>query len=244
LKKLVAYLTSGYPSKTFTSDLIEAVSPHIDILELGVPFSDPVADGEVIEKANYLALQNGIKFNDVLEIAQNSKVETFLMGYFNSFYNYQIDRLLQKMSETDIKGLIIPDLPFEETTIYKDRFKKLHKDLIPFVAPTDSRERISNILKDDHSRFIYLVAYAGITGSGKKEDLSKIIENVREASKSDLYIGFGVNEESAKDKAKDVDGVIVGSAFVKTLLNDSLSNSQKISKIVESARVIKEKINS
>jgi tryptophan synthase alpha chain len=240
----VAYLTTGYPDKNFTSDLISELAPHVDILELGVPFSDPVADGEIIEKANFLALQNGIKFKDVLEIAGKSQIDTFLMGYFNSFYNRGIEKLLGEMSENRIKGLIIPDLPFEETKLYLPNFQKFNKELIPFVAPTDNRERIEKILKGNLSTFIYLVAYAGITGSGKSENLDEVISNIREVSNQDLFIGFGVNEESAKEKARNVDGVIVGSAFVKILLDNSISPSGKIVKIRESAKVIKERINS
>jgi tryptophan synthase alpha chain len=244
LKKVVAYLTSGYPEVQFTKDLISKLSEHIDILELGVPFSDPVADGEVIEKANLLALQKGVKFDHVLEIAKESKIPTYLMGYFNSFYNRGINKLLSEMSENRITGTIIPDLPHEEAELYFEQFKNKNIDLIPFVAPTDSKERISKILKDSQSRFIYLVAYAGITGSGKSEDLQKIISDIKEVSQNDLFVGFGVNEKTAKEKSKGVDGVIVGSAFVKHLLDNSLSNSQKIQKIVSSAKIIKEEINS
>lgn len=243
MKKLVAYLTTGYPNKNFTEDLISELAPFVDILELGVPFSDPVADGEIIEKANGLALKNGIKFQDILNIAENSKIETFLMGYFNSFYNQKMEILIPKLQKLQINGLIIPDLPFEESQKYKSILVENNVDIIPFIAPTDSESRIEYILKHDNSKFIYLVAYAGITGSGKTESLTKIIENIRKHSKRDLFVGFGVNEKTAKNKAKDVDGVIVGSAFVKTLLDNSINSSEKIKKIVESAKIIKSSIN-
>ncbi len=246
MKKLVAYLTSGYPDINFTHDLIEALaqSGHIDKLELGVPFSDPVADGEIIERANLQALKKGIKYNHVLEIAKKSKLtDIYLMGYFNSFYNRNFEQAINELAENNIRGLIIPDLPLEENKKYANIFYKNGRENIQFIAPTDNFERVKKVLEFKTGSFIYLVAYAGITGSGRGEDLSQIIKNVRSVSDNDLYVGFGVNEKTAKEKAKNVDGVIVGSAFVKILLDDSISHLEKISKIVESAKIIKREIN-
>ncbi len=240
MKKLVAYLTTAYPDKNFTIDAVLALKENgVDKIELGIPFSDPVADGPVIEKANLIALQNGFKINDVFEVSKEigNKIDTYWMGYFNSFYHKGYDFMVENAKKTNIKGFIIPDLPYEETLIYKDKFP-----LISFVAPTDSFDRIKTILKDSQE-FIYMVAYAGITGSEKKEDLSEVIENIRKVNQTPLYIGFGVNEKTAREKSKNVDGVIVGSAFIKVLLeNDTYSN--KIKKISQIAKNIKESINS
>jgi len=240
MKKLVAYLTTAFPDKNFTIDAVLALKEAgVDKIELGIPFSDPVADGPVIEKANLIALQNGFKIDNVFEVSKEigDKIDTYWMGYFNSFYHKGYDFMVNKAKETNIKGFIIPDLPYEETIIYKNKFP-----LISFVAPTDSKERIATILKDSQE-FIYMVAYAGITGMGKKEDLNEVISNIREISQTPLYIGFGVNEQTAREKAQNVDGVIVGSAFIKVLLeNDTYSN--KISKISKIAKNIKESINS
>jgi tryptophan synthase alpha chain len=115
--------------------------------------------------------------------------------------------------------------------------------LISFVAPTDSDERIKEVVKNSQ-KFIYLVAYAGITGSGASEDLSKTISSIKKVTQTPVYVGFGVDENTAREKARGVDGVIVGSAFVKILLDESLSNNEKIQKISTLARIIKEKINS
>ena len=240
MKKLVAYLTTAFPDKNFTIDAILALKENgVDKIELGIPFSDPVADGEVIEKANLLALQNGFKIDDIFEVSKEigDKIDTYWMGYFNSFYHKGYDFMVNQAKENNIKGFIIPDLPYEETLSYKNKFP-----LISFVAPTDSYERIKTILKDT-KEFIYMVAYAGITGSEKKEDLTNVIENIRKTTSTPLYIGFGVNENTAKEKAKNVDGVIVGSAFIKVLLeNDTYSN--KIKKLSQIAKNIKNEINS
>ena len=240
MKKLVAYLTTAFPDKNFTIDAVLALKEAgVDKIELGIPFSDPVADGPVIEKANLIALQNGFKIDNLFEVSEaiGNQIDTYWMGYFNSFYHKGYDFMVNQAKKANIKGFIIPDLPYEETKIYSDKHP-----LISFVAPTDSKERIKTILKDA-KEFIYMVAYAGITGSEKKEDLKEVISNIREASNTPLYIGFGVNEQTAKEKAQGVDGVIVGSAFIKVLLeNDTYSN--KIKKLQNIAKNIKNSINS
>ena len=164
------------------------------------------------------------------------------MGYFNPFYYLGVENSLQKAKDYGVSGFIIPDLPYEEAKSYKDIFDKNDIALIDFVAPTDSKERIKTIVKDSN-KFIYLVAYAGITGAKKSEDLNKVIENIKQATNTPIYVGFGVNEKTAKQKAENVDGVIVGSAFVKVLLNEDLTNKEKLDNIKQIASTIKEKIN-
>ena len=245
MKKLVAYITCAYPDTNFTEDLILSMKENgVDFVELGIPFSDPVADGPTIEEANLKALQNGFRMSNLFEVSRKvaNKIDTLWMGYFNPFYKNGVDFHLQKAKEYGVKGFIIPDLPYEEAKSYKYDFDTFGISLIDFVAPTDSFERIKKIVKDAKT-FIYLVAYTGITGAGKDEDLSKIIENIRNVSKTDIFLGFGVNEKTAKEKSKNVDGVIVGSAFVKILLDDSLTNKQKIDNISQLASYIKEQIN-
>ena len=245
MKKLVGYITSSLPSNNFTVDLAFSMKDAgVDILELGIPFSDPVADGPVIEKANLIALENGFKLKDLFEVSSKiaKDIDTLWMGYMNPFYHYGMEKFLQKAQEFGVNGTIIPDLPFEMAQNYSDLFTKYNKSNISFVAPTDSEERIKELVSDAQ-KFIYMVAYAGITGSGQSEDLSKIIDNVRKYTTTPLYIGFGVDEKTCKEKAKNVDGVIVGSAFVKHIIDDSLSNDEKIKKISLITKEIKEKIN-
>ncbi|NPA04359.1 MAG: tryptophan synthase subunit alpha [Epsilonproteobacteria bacterium] len=246
MKKLVGYITTAYPSKEFTIDLVLAMKDKgCDSIELGVPFSDPIADGPVIEEANVKALEKGFKFNDLLEVSKAvaKEIDTLWMGYFNPFYRRKVEKVIREAKELGVGGLIIPDLPYEEALEYRPLFDEYEVALIDFVAPTDSKERIRTILKDS-KKFIYLVAYAGITGANKNEELKDVILAIRETTSTPIYIGFGVNKESAKEKAKDVDGVVVGSAFIKILLDQNLTNSQKISKISTLAGEIKEIINS
>jgi len=245
LKKLVAYITTGYPSLDFTVDLALALAEAgVDTLELGMPFSDPVADGPVIEKANLKALQGGFKLDDLFKVSQEiaPKIDTLWMGYFNPFYHKGMEFFVEEAKQSGVNGFIIPDLPLEEAKPYKPMMNRENLALIDFIAPTDSKERIKEIVSDAQ-KFIYLVAYAGITGSGQSEDLQPIITSIKEYTETPVYVGFGVDQNTAKEKAKGVDGVIVGSAFVKVLLDETLNNSQKISKIASLAKEIKEKIN-
>jgi len=246
LKQLVGYITTGFPDKNFTADLALALSQNgVDSIELGVPFSDPVADGPVIEKANHKALELGFKFQDILDVsAQVAKdVDILWMGYFNLFYQYGMEKLLPKAKELGVSGMIIPDLPHEEAVVYKDLFNANSVANISFVAPTDTPARIKEVVSDAQ-KFIYLVAYAGITGAGKSEDLQGIITSIKDYTKTPVYVGFGVNEKTAKEKVQGADGVIVGSAFIQILLDETLSHTQKIQNCSALAREIKDKINS
>lgn len=245
MKKLVAYLTTGYPSLDFTVDAALALKEAgVDTLELGMPFSDPVADGPVIEKANLLALQAGFKLEHLFDASAKiaPHIDTLWMGYFNPFYHRGIEYFIEKARETGVNGFIIPDLPYEEAKSYKPLIEEAGLSLIDFIAPTDSRERIEKIVSEAQ-KFIYLVAYAGITGAGKSEDLQPIVTDIKAFTDTPVYVGFGVDQHTAKEKAKGVDGVIVGSAFVKVLLDETLSDSQKLAKIAAIAKEIKEKIN-
>lgn len=246
MKELVGYITAGFPEKSFTVDLaLSLKEAGCDKLELGIPFSDPVADGPVIEMANLKALQSGFKLQSVFDISAqiSESIDTFLMGYFNSFYHKGFENFSQQASELGVKGFIIPDLPHEEIKPYTKIMNDKHLSLISFVAPTHSTTRIAEVVKDAQG-FIYLVAYAGITGSGAKEDLQPIIQDIKSYTNTKVFVGFGVDEKSAKEKAQGVDGVIVGSAFVKVLLDESLSNTEKIKEISQKAKNIKEIINS
>jgi len=245
MKKLVAYITSGYPEKSFTIDLALALGENgVDTLELGVPFSDPVADGPLIEKANHKALELGFKFQDVLDISKEvaPKVDTLWMGYFNSFYQQDMAKLLSTANTLGVNGLIIPDLPHEEALLYKDIFAQNNLSNISFVAPTDTKQRIQTVVQDAQ-KFIYMVAYTGITGSGTAEDLQPFLSSIKEFTQTPVYVGFGVNAKTAKEKVKGADGVIVGSAFIDILLKENLTYTQKIDECSTLAKVIKENIN-
>jgi tryptophan synthase alpha chain len=242
---LVAYITTGYPSVDFTIDLaLSLKEAGVDTIELGIPFSDPVADGPVIEEANLRALSSGFKMRQLFKVSQEiaPKIDTLFMGYFNPFYHIGLDKFISQAKSSKVSGFIIPDLPYEEAKAYKPQIEKDNLVLIDFIAPTDPKKRVEKIVKGS-KKFIYLVAYAAITGTKQKESLESIISDIREFSNTPIYVGFGVNEKSAKEKSKGVDGVIVGSAFIKILLDESLTYSKKIVKISQIAKNIKYSIN-
>jgi tryptophan synthase alpha chain len=245
MKELVAYITCSLPDKTFTTDAVLTLKEAgADRIELGLPFSDPVADGETIELANQKALRLGFKSHDAFGVAKvvSEHIDTYLMGYFNAFYSNGLDSFCQKAKESGIKGFIIPDLPLEEGKRYGAPMNSRNLSVIQFLAVTDPKERIEQICRyaDD---FIYLVAFAGITGADKKEDLAPILEIAKANTKQKIFVGFGVNRDTAKDRAKGADGVIVGSAFVKILSDDGTSMLKKLELLGVEAKAIKEAIN-
>jgi tryptophan synthase alpha chain len=246
VKQLVAYITTGYPDKNFTIDLALALGENgVDTLELGVPFSDPVADGPVIELANHQALAQGFCFEDMFEVSSaiTPNVDTLWMGYFNPFYQQGMESLLDRAHSVGVKGLIIPDLPYEEAKAYHPLFEDRGLANISFVAPTDGEARIAQITQNAR-KFIYLVAYAGITGSGQSEALAPVLEMIKRHTQTPVYVGFGVNEKTAREKVAGADGVIVGSAIVQVLLDETLTHTQKITRCCEITRTIKSLINS
>jgi len=246
LKNLVAYITSGYPEKSFSIDLALALGENgVDTLEFGIPFSDPVADGPLIEKANHRALDSGFKFQDLIEISKEvaPHVDTLWMGYFNSFYQQNFSELVPLAKSIGVNGFIIPDLPHEEALAYKELFTNNDLANISFVAPTDSQMRIQEVVSAAQ-KFIYMVAYTGITGSGVAENLQPFLSGIKKYTQTPVYVGFGVNAKTAKEKVLGADGVIVGSAFIDILLHKKLSYTQKITECSELAKIIKNEINS
>jgi len=198
----------------------------------------------LIEKANHKALKLGFKFKDLIEISQEiaPKIDTLWMGYFNSFYQQDMKKLIPLAAQIGINGFIIPDLPYEETLTYQNLFNENKIANICFVAPTDSENRIQEIVSNAQ-KFIYMVAYTGITGSGAAEDLQPFLNSIKKYTQTPVYVGFGVNAQTAKDKVKGADGVIVGSAFIDILLKENLSYSQKIAQCSELAKILKSEIN-
>jgi tryptophan synthase alpha chain len=243
MKKLTGYLTPKLPDVAFTIDAANAMfEAGMDALELGAPFSDPAADGATIEKASQLALRNGFVFNDLLTISAALKGRDLMwMGYMNPFLRRGFEKTIKEAGELGVSALLIPDLPYEEAQIYRGVFASNKVDLIEFIAPTTPKERIALILQNAR-KFIYLVAYTGVTGATQSEDLQEILAAIREVSQTPIFVGFGVNRSGAKERAKGADGVIAGSCFIRILLDETLSNGEKIERLCEETRAIKEAI--
>jgi tryptophan synthase alpha chain len=222
-KAFIPFITCGDPDiETTYNVVIEAVKNGADLIELGIPFSDPTAEGPVIQEANIRALSGGITTDKVFDLVRKLRetvtIPLVFMTYANVVFSYGADRFIKTCSEIGIDGLIIPDIPFEEKEEFTPYCEKYDVDLISMIAPT-SEDRIAMIAKEAKG-FIYVVSSMGVTGtrSSFSNDLSKITEKIREVTDVPCAIGFGIsNPEQAKKMAAISDGAIVGSAIIKIL---------------------------
>lgn len=220
-KAFIPFVTCGDPSLDVTEQLVYAMAEAgADLIELGIPFSDPTAEGPVIEAASARALAGGATTDKIFEmvarIRQKSNIPLVFMTYANVVFSYGSERFLSRAASLGIDGLILPDVPFEEKAEFDPLCKRHNIDLISMVAPT-SHERIKMIAAEA-SGFIYCVSSLGVTGirSEIKTDLSEMVGLVKSVRPLPCAIGFGISTpEQAKQMASVADGVIVGSAIVK-----------------------------
>lgn len=222
-KAFIAFLTCGDPDLETTAAAVRAaVENGADLIELGIPFSDPTAEGPVIQGANVRALRGGVTTDKVFalvrELRRDVKVPFVFMTYANVLFSYGAERFISACQGIGIDGLILPDLPFEEKGEFLPLCQQYGVDLISLIAPT-SENRIARIAKEAEG-FVYLVSSLGVTGmrSEIKTDLSAIVEVVRANTDIPCAIGFGISTPAqAKKMAAISDGAIVGSAIVKLL---------------------------
>ena len=222
-KAFIPFITCGDPDLETTGAVVRAaVENGADLIELGIPFSDPTAEGNVIQGANLRALSGGVTtdkiFAFVKELRKDVKVPMVFMTYANVVFSYGAERFLSSCRECEIDGLILPDLPFEEKEEFFPVCHRYGVDLISLIAPT-SANRIAMIAKEAEG-FLYIVSSLGVTGARSeiKTDLASIVEVVRQNTDIPCAIGFGISTpEQAKKMANISDGAIVGSAIVKLL---------------------------
>ena len=222
-KAFIPFITCGDPSLEVTEQLVYAMEEAgADLIELGIPFSDPTAEGPVIQGANVRALSGGVTtdkvFDMVVKIRKNSSVPMVFMTYANVVFSYGTERFIKTAAEIGMDGLILPDVPFEEKEEFHPICSQYGVDLISLIAPT-SKNRIAMIAKEAEG-FIYIVSSLGVTGvrSEIKTDLDSIVKVIRENTDVPCAIGFGISTpEQAKKMADISDGAIVGSAIIKLL---------------------------
>ena len=220
-KAFIPFVTCGDPDLETTKQIVyEMEKAGAALIELGIPFSDPTAEGSVIQGANLRALTGGVTtdkiFDMVKEIRQNTQIPLVFMTYANVVFSYGTERFLEKAKNVGMDGLILPDVPFEEKEEFDIVCKKYGIDLISLIAPT-SHERISMIAKEAQG-FVYCVSSLGVTGMRSQitTDIGAMVELVKTAKDIPCAVGFGIsNPEQAKKMAGQSDGVIVGSAIVK-----------------------------
>ncbi|MCP9292772.1 tryptophan synthase subunit alpha [Gracilimonas sediminicola] len=226
-KLMSLFLTAGFPDLDATVDLILGFEKNgADIIELGMPFSDPLADGPTIQYSSDVAIQNGITmekiFGMVKEVRKQSEIPIILMGYMNPVLRYGVEKFCARAEEAGVDGLIIPDIPIEEGGIIEQHAKNSKLSLIYLVAPNTSDERMKQA--DEKSQgFVYCVSVTGVTGAREGEEVSKSVNRFIERVKTNIthnpvMVGFGIkSHEDAVDIASNADGFIVGSALIDTI---------------------------
>lgn len=220
-KAFIAFVTGGDPDIETTEKLIPAMEEAgADLIEIGIPFSDPVAEGPVIQEANIRALGNGVTtdkiFDMVKRVRQKVQAPIVFLTYINPIFTYGAKRFMERCNECGVEGLIIPDMPFEEKSELKDICGEHGVDIISLIAPT-SNERIS-LIASHAQGFVYCVSSMGVTGvrSEITTDIGSMVKLVKESSNIPCAVGFGIaTPQQAKDMAAIADGSIVGSAIVK-----------------------------
>lgn len=228
-KTNIGYVVAGYPNLEFTKNFLENLDKtSIDILEVGVPYSDPLADGKLISEASFTASEAGVTTDTVFDLINEVKEKVtkplvFLI-YYNLIFSYGIDKFIKKCVECGIKGLLVPDLPYEEAKELFEKAKKNNIDFIPFVSVT-SQDRIEKVASRG-SGFVYAIGSLGVTGS-KQVDLprlEKFIENIRTKTDLPVSLGFGIkNNDNVNTMRKFADGVIVGTSIVEITKSDNVS---------------------
>ena len=241
-KAFIGFLTAGDPTVEKTVEYILAMEEAgCDLIEIGIPFSDPMAEGVVIQDANVRALKHNTTTDDVFDIVREVRAKTDIplvfLTYINPVFFYGYERFFKRCSELGVDGIISPDLPYEEKGEIAEIARKNDVDVISLIAPT-SKERIQKIAADA-SGFIYIVSSLGVTGmrSEIKTDLNSIIEDIRDVCDLPLAVGFGINTpEQSRDIAKIADGVIVGSAIVKIIEEHGENAAEPLKEYVSSMK--------
>lgn len=241
-KAFIPFITCGDPDLETTGAAIRAMAANgADLIELGIPFSDPTAEGVVIQGANLRALRGGVTtdqiFDFVRALRKDVRIPFVFMTYANVVFSYGADAFISACAELGIDGLILPDLPYEEKDEFLPTCRKYGVDLISMIAPT-SADRIAMIAKGAEG-FLYIVSSLGVTGTRSeiKTDLASIVEVVRRNTKTPCAIGFGISTpEQAHKMAAIADGAIVGSAIIKLLERYGKDAPDKIGAYVKSMK--------
>jgi len=222
---LIPFVTAGYPNLAMTEMLLPAlVEGGADVIEIGIPFSDPIADGETVQRTSQIALANGTTLADAIEVVRRVRANGLttpivFMGYYNPFLRYGLERLASDMADAGMDGLIIPDLPTEESEDVRLALRAHSRDLIFLVAPTSTDERIREVAKRA-SGFIYCVSLTGVTGARTtlSDDLPGYIARIRQHTELPLAVGFGISKpEHVQEVARIADGVVIASALINHL---------------------------
>jgi len=240
-KKFVSFITAGDPSLDKTKEFIEVLSEYSDFVEVGIPFSDPIAEGDVIEAANARALAGGTTTEKVFDMLKTVKLspakscKLVILTYINPVFAYGYDKFGKRCKECGVHDLVIPDLPFEERAEVEGHLNKYGVHLITLLAPT-SAERVKKLASVASGGFVYLVSSMGTTGVRTKfdSDLAKTVTQIKKSTKIPVCVGFGISTpEQAQNIRKIADGVIVGSAIVKIIAEHGNNSDAYIKEYIQ-----------
>lgn len=238
-KAFIPFITCGDPDLETTGKIVREMAANgADLIELGIPFSDPTAEGPVIQGANIRALSGGVTtdkiFDFVRELRKDVSVPLVFMTYANVVFSYGAERFISTCQQIGIDGIILPDLPFEEKDEFLPICRQYGVDLISLIAPT-SADRVAMIAKDADG-FIYIVSSLGVTGERSQitTDISKLVSVIRENTDIPCAVGFGIsNPEQAKNMSQFADGVIVGSAIVRKIAQHGKDSAKPVGEFVK-----------
>ncbi|MGB9720547.1 MAG: tryptophan synthase subunit alpha [bacterium] len=218
---LITYLTAGYPTLESSMEYIERLSRYADMIEVGIPFSDPIADGKMVQYASYIALKNGIKIASILKALSSIRIDkpVLIMSYLNPLLCFGINSFLKEISKIGVSGLIIPDIVVEESKMLKSIANRYSIDLIQLIAPTSNNKRIK-LIGESSDSFIYCISVIGTTGMRKKlpDTLPLFIKKVKSLVDKKVVVGFGVSKiNQIRDLSRIADGVVIGSRIIEAI---------------------------
>ena len=232
----VSYITAGDPDiKTSLNIMKNLAENGTDIIELGVPFSDPISDGPTIQKATERALSNKVDMKKVLGLVKkfrkNYSTPIVIFGYYNPFLKFGLNKIMKNIKDAGADGVLVVDLPPEEAEEIQEAVNKQNLELVYLVAPTSTNKRIQTIAKLSNS-FIYLVSVTGVTGTRTTLDsnLTPFIKRLKKQTKRPICVGFGISTpKHVLELKKNVDGIVIGSAIIK-IIEENLKNKKEIIK--------------
>ena len=248
-KALICFLTAGDPSLDKTKEIILGMEvAGVDCIEIGVPFSDPTADGPIIQAASQRALKNGATLAGILDMIEalrkSSEIPIVLFGYYNPILSYGTERFAKKAREAGVDGILVVDLPFEEAGELRQFTDPQGIDFISLIAPTTGIERVRQIAQHA-TGFLYYISITGVTGTAKPqvEEVKKDVERIRKVTALPLAIGFGISTpQQAKEMAPHADGIVVGSAIVK-MIEENSNRDDLVAVVSQYAREMKKAIS-